>query len=361
MREFPLNELLTATSLDKVQKAVIQIFNHLNKKLRICPYPIRRVLPLVEAISSDLNTRIQSLLGSQKLMHLEYTYFKKLMKLTDEVFQTWDDHLKEFTNMAREVTRKRSEKFIPIKIISQHIKTQERLAYIKTFRQGHEQLRSTIINVLETSKLSSDKKYSGFDEVTDINIMNEISEAYSLLNAVDVLDISPEGTRLWVLSENNYNDRISRIENIIINKLRDRLGTTKTANEMFMVFSKFNPLFIRPKIRGAIQEYQTQLINNVKSDIANLHNRFKMQYSNSESYLVAQLRDIPPISGAIIWIKQIERQLDTYMKNVENVLGKGWELYAEAQKLQADSTVFKKKLNARQVYLFKFIAQFLSF
>ncbi|KTW31656.1 dynein heavy chain [Pneumocystis jirovecii RU7] len=350
MREFPLNELLTATSLDKVQKAVIQIFNHLNKKLRICPYPIRRVLPLVEAISSDLNTRIQSLLGSQKLMHLEYTYFKKLMKLTDEVFQTWDDHLKEFTNMAREVTRKRSEKFIPIKIISQHIKTQERLAYIKTFRQGHEQLRSTIINVLETSKLSSDKKYSGFDEVTDINIMNEISEAYSLLNAVDVLDISPEGTRLWVLSENNYNDRISRIENIIINKLRDRLGTTKTANEMFMVFSKFNPLFIRPKIRGAIQEYQTQLINNVKSDIANLHNRFKMQYSNSESYLVAQLRDIPPISGAIIWIKQIERQLDTYMKNVENVLGKGWELYAEAQKLQADSTVFKKKLNARQIY-----------
>ncbi|KAG5519734.1 hypothetical protein PMAC_000007 [Pneumocystis sp. 'macacae'] len=350
MREFPIDELLTATSLDKVQKAIIQIFNHLNKKLRICPYPIRRVLPLVEAISSDLNTRIQNLLGSQKLMHLEYTYFKKLMKLTDDIFQTWDDYLKEFTNMAREVTRKRSEKFIPIKIVSQHLKTQERLAYIKTFRQGHEQLQSTIVNVLETSKLSSDKKYSGFDKITDINIVSEISEAYSLLTTVDVLDISPEGTRLWVVSENNYNDRISKIENIIINNLRDRLGITKTANEMFMIFSKFNPLFIRPKIRGAIQEYQTQLINNVKSDIASLHSRFKKQYINSESYLIAQLRDIPPVSGTIIWIKRIEQQLDTYMKNLENVLGKGWELYTEAQKLQTDSLVFKKKLNAHQIY-----------
>ncbi|EMR09626.1 hypothetical protein PNEG_02210 [Pneumocystis murina B123] len=350
MKEFPLNELLSATSLDKVQKSIFQIFNHLNKKLRICPYPICRVLPLVEAISSDLNTRIQSLLGSQKLMHLEYMHFIKLMRLADEVFKTWDDQLKEFTNMARDVTRKRSEKFIPIKITSQHIKTQERLAYIKTFRQGHEQLRSTIFDVLETSKLSSDENYTRFDGIRDINIMNEISESYSLLKTIDVLDISPEGTRQWIITENNYNDRISRIENTIINRLRDKLSAAKTSKEMFIVFSKFNPLFIRPKIRGAIQEYQIQLINNVKSDITNLHERFKKRYSNSESYLMAQLYDIPPISGAIIWARQIERQLDTYMKNIENVLGKGWELYTDAQKLQSDTTIFKNKLNAYKIY-----------
>ncbi|KAG5439721.1 hypothetical protein PCANB_000003 [Pneumocystis canis] len=350
MREFPLNELLAATSLDKVQKAILQIFNHLNKKLRICPYPIRRVLPLIEAISSDLNTRIQNLLSNQKLMHLEYIHFKKVIKLTDEIFQTWDDQLKEFTNMAREITRKRSEKFIPIKITSQHIKIQERLAYIKVFRQGHEQLQSTVISVLGMSKFSSNKNYTKFDEINDVNIVNEISEAYSPLKAIDVLDISPDGTRLWLISENNYNDQISRIENIIINKLRDKLSSTKTASEMFLVFSKFNLLFIRPKIRGAIQEYQTQLINNVKLDIANLHDRFKKQYNNSESYSMAQLRDIPPVSGAIIWARQIERQLDLYMKNVEYVLGKGWELYVEAQKLQTDSSIFKNKLNTRQIY-----------
>jgi hypothetical protein len=44
---------------------------------------------------------------------------------------------------------------------------------------------------------------------------------------------------------------------------------------------------------------------------------------------MSQMHDLPPIAGAIIWARQIERQLLTYMKRVEDVLGKGWELYAE--------------------------------
>ncbi|KAI8838572.1 dynein heavy chain and region D6 of dynein motor-domain-containing protein [Chytriomyces cf. hyalinus JEL632] len=73
------------------------------------------------------------------------------------------------------------------------------------------------------------------------------------------------GKDAWILAVNKYNDLISRVENQIIARLRYRLGTVKNANEMFRVFSKFNDLFI---IRGAIQEYQTQLIENVKKDTA---------------------------------------------------------------------------------------------
>jgi hypothetical protein len=62
------------------------------------------------------------------------------------------------------------------------------------------------------------------------------------------------------------------------------------------------------------------------------------------------MRDLPPIAGAIIWARQIERQLVTYMKRVEDVLGKGWELYAEGQKLQSESGAFRKKLDTKPVY-----------
>ena len=65
---------------------------------------------------------------------------------------------------------------------------------------------------------------------------------------------------------------------------------------------------------------------------------------------MSQMRDLPPISGAIIWARQIDRQLQTYMKRVEDVLGKGWELYAEGQKLQSESAAFRKKLDTRPVY-----------
>ena len=73
-----------------------------------------------------------------------------------------------------------------------------------------------------------------------------------------------------------YNERIDRVEARITTRLRDQLGTAKNANEMFTIFSRFNALFVRPHIRGAIREYQTQLITRVKEDIESLHEQFKV-------------------------------------------------------------------------------------
>ena len=60
-----------------------------------------------------------------------------------------------------------------------------------------------------------------------------------------------EGSEIWVAAENAYNERVARVENQIIARLRDRLGTARNANEMFRVFSKFNALFVRPKVGQA--------------------------------------------------------------------------------------------------------------
>ncbi|KAF2182427.1 dynein heavy chain [Zopfia rhizophila CBS 207.26] len=357
MRDFPLDELLSATSLQKVQEAIQQIFNHMNKKLRICPYPVRRALPLVGAISGDLDQRLHALLHGRTLMHMEYPEFQAIMTTAEGIWQAWEENVKEFTNVAREVTRRRNEKFIPIKIAARHRETEERLRYITTFRKNHEQLQRTIVNVLGSQSAlqtlsdgSQVKEAVIVEEIGDVDAVEEVAQAYAVLKDVDVLDVSQEGTRLFEQAEQKYNDRTSRVENSIIARLRDRLGTAKTASEMFRVFSKFNPLFVRPKIRGAISEYQTQLIDNVKQDISALHERFKRQYGNSEAHAMAQLRDFPPVSGAVIWARQIETQLEYYMKKVEDILGKDWALHAEGQKLQAESSMFKKKLDTRPIF-----------
>ncbi len=73
-----------------------------------------------------------------------------------------------------------------------------------------------------------------------------------------------------------YDERIDRVETRIAARLRDQLGTAKSANEMFRIFSRYNALFVRAHIRGAIREYQTQLIQRVKDDIESLHNKFKV-------------------------------------------------------------------------------------
>ncbi|KAF8883831.1 dynein heavy chain, N-terminal region 1-domain-containing protein [Infundibulicybe gibba] len=327
MKDFPLNELLSATDLDKIQESLTLIFGHINRKLKLSPYPIRRALPLVEAISRDFNDQLLRILTSHRLPYTPYETFERLLAQTTNIFAKWDELMKIFTPVAREVMRKRSEKFIPIKVVPAHAKLEERTRYLRDWRKQHEQL---------AVMTGPTKGLGGVGmEVGGMDMEEEVKEAYEVVKRIDVLDVSVEGTEIWVAAENAYNERVSRVENQIIARLRDRLGTAKNANEMFRVFSKFNALFVRPKIRGAIQEYQTQLIDSVKEDIKRLHDK---------------MRDLPPIAGAIIWARQIERQLLTYMKRVEDVLGKTWELYAEGQKLQSESSAFRKKLDTRPVY-----------
>lgn len=107
-------------------------------------------------------------------------------------------------------------------------------------------------------------------------MQQEVNLAYENVKEVDCLDMSREGTEAWEAGVARYEERIDRVEARITTHLRDQLGTAKNANEMFRIFSRFNALFVRPHIRGAIREYQTQLIQRVKDDIEALHEKFKV-------------------------------------------------------------------------------------
>ena len=237
MRDFPMDELLAATTLPKVQESLDSIFGHLNRKLRFTIYPIARALPLVHAISGDLDAQIHNLLHGRTLMHLEFKDFEAVMDVAEDIWSTWDEHAKDFTNVARELMRKRAEKFMPIKVVGRHSKTQDRLKYVRTFRTNHEQLQRTIVTVLGNKGQSStaadeanENQVVLVEEIGDVDAVQEVAQAYAALKDVDVLDVSEEGTQIWVQAEATYNERTSRVENSIIARLRDRLATAKTAN-----------------------------------------------------------------------------------------------------------------------------------
>jgi dynein heavy chain 1 len=182
MKDFPLNELLSATDLDKVQESLVLIFGHINRKLRLSPYPIRRALPLVEAISRDFNDQLLRILTSHRLPYTPYDNFERLFSQTDNIFRTWDDQMKEFTNVAREVTRKRNERFIPIKVASAHAKLQERTRYLREWRKQHEQLA---VMTGPTKGLGG----VGMD-MGGMDMEEEVKEAYEVVKRIDVLDVS---------------------------------------------------------------------------------------------------------------------------------------------------------------------------
>lgn len=182
MKDFPLNDLLSAPDLDKIQESVELIFSHINRKLRLSPYPIRRALPLVEAISRDFNDQLLRVLTSHRLAYQPYDAFERLLAQTTTIFQTWDSDIKDFTNVAREVTRKRSEKFIPIKIAPAHAKLQERIRYLREWRKQHEQLA---VMTGPTKGLGAVGKEAG-----GMDMEEEVKEAYEVVKSIDILDVS---------------------------------------------------------------------------------------------------------------------------------------------------------------------------
>ncbi|XP_025833356.1 dynein heavy chain, cytoplasmic [Agrilus planipennis] len=362
MKDFPINDLLAATELERIRAAVQLIFSHL-RKIRTTKYPIQRCLRLVEAISRDLSVQLLKVLGTRRLMHIPFDEFEKVMTQCYDVFSTWEDEYEKLQALLRDIIKKKRDEHMKMvwRISAQHKKLQSRMEHMRKFRIQHEQLRTVIVRVLrpttrqvnavtEGEELEQPKQDAFALDAADANAIEEVNLAYENVKEVDCLDISKEGQDAWDAAVQRYEERIDRVEARITAHLRDQLGTAKNANEMFRIFSRFNALFVRPHIRGAIREYQTHLIQRVKDDIEALHEKFKVQYPQSNSARISKVRDLPPVSGSIIWARQIDHQLTTYLRRVEDVLGKGWENHIEGQKLKADGDSFRLKLNTQEIF-----------
>jgi dynein heavy chain 1 len=164
------------------------------------PYPIRRALPLAEAISKDLTESLLKVLTNHRLMYMEHDSFSKIMSDAAAVFQTWEEQIKDFTTIARELTRKRNEKFIAIKINASHTELKKRCEYLRGFRKQHEQLRIMTGRDQGISRLdlgpstavgARDAAGSHLGELTDLDMEEEVRAAYESVKNVDVLDASP--------------------------------------------------------------------------------------------------------------------------------------------------------------------------
>ena len=337
MKDFPLGALLSAATLPACAEAVREMFAHLNRKLRVSAYPVRRALAFVEALSAALNETLLKLLAARSLMHLDHARCAATLDEADEAFAVWDECIKEFVYVARDVTRKRGDKFIPIKIQPAHARLRERLAYVRRLRSAHEEL---------LAMADVGKAWAAGSSAAP-TLLAEIHAAFDAFRTVDVLDVSERGTQALDAAELAYSDRIAQVENRLIDALRELLAHARSARERLRILAQYNRLFVRPRVRAAVHEYQQMLLQSVRSDVQALHAKFRAGYRHSEANVVAQLRDEPEIVGAVVWARELERQLNVYLGRVEDVLGAGWAHYADGQAILEECDAFRHKLDVR--------------
>ncbi|KAI9986672.1 hypothetical protein PInf_025627 [Phytophthora infestans] len=353
MKEFPMNSILSATDISQLNQGVTLVFTHL-KKIRVADsYNLSRLLHLVEVMSSDLTQQVISLLRVYSLIEIPFNQFEQLVSSCKELFTNWHRQVTALYDLTKELFKRRGGSINTIKLPllselqMEHVAIEERLLELYEFREQHKKLSDVIQRVLGGSNAIGLDEARG-DGTNDA--LAEINSAYAQLNSLDPLDVSVEGVTAWKNLRKAYDLCIDRVEGRIINSLTSRLSATSNADEMFRVFSKYNALFFRPRIRSAVQQFQMQLIENVKEDVSNLQAKFRAHYAYSEASRTSKLRDIPPIAGAVMWAKQIERKLKMLLSRVESVLGVGWEQHVEGKALKAAAEAFIAKLNPQLIF-----------
>lgn len=227
MKDFPINELLSAADIERIRDSLVLIFSHFLKKLKTASYPIGRALLLVDAIGRDVYDQLVRVLSVQRLMvknkkikkeknmhtnafrqqTLPYTDFVRVIALAKDIFRVWEDQLKEFVALAREKLKK--EKYVQLKFNNEQLKKLlERIEYIALFRQQHEQLTNTIYRVLRTPSASTSAEAASAADQTPLAVLEggmdpveEVNQAYLPMEKLDILDVSADGIATWEAQE----------------------------------------------------------------------------------------------------------------------------------------------------------------
>eukprot|EP00808_Paulinella_micropora_P012801 g22584.t1 len=345
LRDFPIKRLLTAPDFAKLEDAVRMIFGHL-KQIRRVHYPLERAIGLTHTLSRDLADRIKVVMDKdRKAMDMEFTDFLQHSNNCKKLLDAWDYNLENFMDDLREIKRQKrpDENIIALTDRFQALdELKQRIRDVYRIRKAHRELRDVV-----TATMAA-------DPVVRDSALKQIDAAYAFLRNADVFAISPEGNEEFARAQKQYNNKIDQVEGELEDKVRELLGQAKDdANEMFRICAKFNALFVRPRIQRAIREYQEQLIATVKKDIDILQEKFKNQYIKSEARRMSRIHDVPPVSGALIWNGQIQRQLDRYRQRVADVLGKEWVHHVEGKKLQEECELFQQRLQTQKLFNFK--------
>jgi dynein heavy chain 1 len=140
----------------------------------------------------------------------------------------------------------------------EHTRLEQRLEEAGAFRAAHWRFRSVVEKALAEE---------------DSEAVRDLEAAYGQFLAVDALDCSPEGQRAWEGAQDAYEQRVDKLEARAIRVLSARLSQAGTAEEMLRAFARFNPLFVRPRIRAAVGQFQAPLIKHVRASVQRLQVR----------------------------------------------------------------------------------------
>lgn len=343
LQGYPLQQLQAAVdSFDQIVEALRAIFDHLPKIRQSRYYSLERSVELFEATTDVLKNSLLAILTEQfpNILFMDFKEYERAVRYPCiDILAQFDDRFAEWKDFVMDQARRRKltgMNRVLEKITLHHTIVAERLEQIHEFRSSQETLRSVVHTVLREEEPEA--------------LQQVESAPRQIFSMINVLDLSPAGNQALETALEEYDLQMDAMEERLARLLRDKLTACRDAEDMFRVFARFNVLLTRTRVRAAVKEFQMQLINTVSEAVGRLQSKFTLKYESSAAARISRLRGIPPVAGKILWAKQMERQVNTLMERMGNVLGPNWGQQLEGRQLRKSGDELLAKLDARSFF-----------
>ncbi|CAR27637.1 ZYRO0D03168p [Zygosaccharomyces rouxii] len=320
----PLPELHSTTKLFELQESIKKIALSF-KKFRSSDYPIDRFIIFLQKVSKDVGNKILELIPN--VFEIPYEKFQQLTNEINDVIDTWDHVLSDNNMQIREVIRrKKIENVSFMSLDSSMNQLRDILSKIICFRLQHNKFKNTLENI-------------GYEE-------SAYDEEF-VYEPLKVFQINSEFHDEWRKVKSAYNQRLSSLENRLIEICEEKLNHSQNLKEKLTVFLNFKPLMeYYPKLRSMMVNHQQILINLINEEVALIDEKLNWR-ANFEQVL--QLRDLPPVASVATLSRITENHLQALSQQIEILIGPSWKDTPEGDSFLNKFDTILSKFNADNV------------
>lgn len=319
-----LSQLHSSVKFSEVQESIKKIALSL-KKFRLSNYPVDRFIVFLQKITKDVEEKMLELMP--KVFEIPYDIFQRLTREINDVIENWDHVLSDNNMQIREVIRKNKIENIGFMSVESSMnRLSDIISIIISFRIQHNKFKTTLENI-------------GYEE--------SIHDEEFVYEPLKDFQINTDFYDEWKKIKFSYNQRLSSLEDRLIELGEEKLYHSHNLKEKLTVFLSFKPLMeYYPKLRNMMVNHQQILISLINEEVALIDNKLNLRPQFEQ---ILKLRDLPPIASIVSLSRITENHLRSLSQQMENLIGPSWKDTPEGDSFLNKYDTILSKFNANKV------------